>query len=390
MTEFKNIEKILIIKLRHIGDVLLTVPAIRAVRETFPRAYIAALVNKGTEEMLSGNPSLDEVIAFDRGMLKFPFYKRVKSEIQFANRIRRAGFDMAIDLTSGDRSAIYSYISGARYRIAFDPQKRGFLGKSLFYTHLGKKLEGRNHIVLQNLHLVRQFGMDTSDLSVDIHIPQNDEEFVHKILEKNGIWQKDRFIHIHPTARWLFKCWRDEYMAEIMDFCENEMGIKVVVTSGTDKKETDKINNILGMVKSSPVNLAALLTLKQLAAVSKRATVFFGVDTAPIHIAAATGTPVIALFGPTGSYDWGPWDNNYNAECGMRNAELEKTYSKQNGVRVLGKHIVIEEPIDCKPCKKGSCEGILLRECMDIIKPDRVKQAIETVILHRKNSMAVQ
>ncbi|HDZ84490.1 MAG TPA: hypothetical protein ENH45_04645, partial [Nitrospirae bacterium] len=133
--EFKDIKKILVIKFRHIGDVLLTSPAIRALKENFPEADISVIVNSGTEEVLSGLPAISELMVFDRKIKKLPVLRKYMKEVAFYKEIRSKGFDMTVDLTGGDRAALVSFISGARYRLALDPGAQGFVGKRFLYTH---------------------------------------------------------------------------------------------------------------------------------------------------------------------------------------------------------------------------------------------------------------
>jgi len=382
--EFKDIRKILVIKLRHIGDVLLTVPAIRGVRETFPSAYIAALVNKGTEEVIAGNPLLDEVIAFDRGILALPFYKRFVEEIAFVKKIREKGFDMTIDLTSGDRGAIISLASGARYRLGMD-FKKGFIGKKYMYTHLARSDERIRHTLLKNLDVVRGFGISAKNLSVDFYTSEDDKAFVREIFKINHIEEDDVIVHVHPTSRWLFKCWKDEYMAEVIGWLLDG-GIVVIVTSSPDKKEVEKAKKILSLVgsrithhprykysgggASRLIDLCGRTTIQQLGAISEASDLFFGVDSAPMHIAAAVGTPVIALFGPSGAFDWGPWDNEYSQES-------EATpYKKKNGIQTFGRHTVIQKDWECIPCGEDGCEGSKISKCLIDISADEVKGLI--------------
>jgi heptosyltransferase-3 len=352
MTEFKNIKNILVVKLRHIGDVLLTSPAFRALRENFPNAHISALVNSGTEEALAGNPLIDEVIVFDRNIKGINIIGRVERELAFLLMLRKKHFDMAIDLTSGDRAAVISFASGARYRIAYDPLGQGFKGKRYVYTHLGARNE-KQHMVLQNLDLIRQFGISTDSLAVDFHIPDEAKLFAKSIFEANGIKEDDRVVHIHPTSRWMFKCWKDEHMAEVINWLVGR-NIKVIVTSSPDKREMERAKRILSLVGDSPdsrlISLCGKTSIKQLAAISQASDLFLGVDSAPMHIAAAVGTPVVALFAMTDEVRWGPWGEG---------------------------HTVIKEFLECMPCQKGGCEGLPLRKCMEAIKPDTVKKAIE-------------
>jgi heptosyltransferase-3 len=357
ISKFKDIKKILVIKLKHIGDVLLTVPAIRALKETFSKASISVLINSGTEDVLTGNHLIDELIVFDRTIKNLSIIKRYMKEIKFLKDIRLRGFDMIVDLTGGDRSAIISIISGARYRLVNNPGKKGFFGRRSLYTHLAS-IDKQKHIALQNLDVVRQFGINTDNLDIDIFIPDEARLSIKKILEKNDIRQADKIVHVHPTSRWLFKCWKDEYMADIISWLIDR-GARVIMTSAPERKELEKAQRILSLLSSRImhdasrfINLCGKTTIKELAAISDASDLFIGVDSAPMHIASAVKTPVIALFGPTGE-EWVPYGKD---------------------------HIVISKDMPCKPCKKGSCEGIPLRECMTAIKPEDVKEAVSKIL----------
>lgn len=330
---FKDIKKILVIKLRHIGDVLLTTPVFRAFRENFPEVYIAALVNSGTEEVLSGNPFINEIITFDRYIKNMSFPNKYWKELSFLKQIRAKKFDMTIDLTSGDRAAIVSFISGARYRIAYPPNRNSLLGKRFLYTHLAQKQNGQ-HMVLRNLEIVRQLNIDTKDEKLDFFITEDARIFVRRVFEENNIpphsplskegQRECKIVHVHPTSRWLFKCWKDEYMAEVIRWLIDN-GSKVIVTSSPEKQELEKAKNILTLVvELTPPHIPPLLrgglggvidlcgktTIKQLGAISEASDLFIGVDSAPMHIASAVGTPVIALFGG-GVKSWRPWCERY-------------------------------------------------------------------------------
>jgi heptosyltransferase-3 len=369
---FKNVKKILVIKFRHIGDVLLTIPAIKALKETFPDASISVIVNSGTEDVLTGIPFINEVMVFDRSVKNMHPGKRYMKELVLLKKIRSKGFDMTVALTKGDRAAIMSFLSGARYRLAANPGKKGIIGKRYLYTHLAR-IDKQKHMVLQNLDVVGYFGITTDNKEIDFFIPRDEEFKVKKIFKQYNIKKNDHVVHVHTTSRWLFKCWKDEYIAEVVNWLINN-GLKVVVTSAPDDKELKKAKKILSLVgdrpacpesvvgdsMAEPVNLGQSLldlcgktSIKELAAISKASDLFIGIDSAPMHIAAAVGTPVIALFGPTEESLWGPFGSE---------------------------HIVISKNLSCKPCKKGMCDGIPLRECMTAIKPDDVKKAISRVL----------
>lgn len=372
---FRGIRNILVIKLRHLGDVLLTVPVFRALRENFPDARISALVNSGTEDVLKGNPLIDEILLFERTIKGLSPPRRYLNEAEFLKRLRDKGFDMTVDLTGGDRAAVISFVSGARCRLGWRP-KKGFIGKRRLYTHLSHP-DGNRHMILQNLDVVSRFGISTEDLSVNLHIPEGDRTYVRKILGMNHVKEHDTIVHIHPTSRWLFKCWKDEYMAGIMEWLLGR-NVIVIVTSSPEMREMEKAKKVLSLVGPSQglIDLCGETTIKQLGAVSEMSSLFFGVDSAPMHIAAAVGTPVIALFGPSGAFNWGPWDNE-SSRLGVRSSESWNPYVRRNGIQVFGKHTVIQRDWDCIPCGSDGCGGSKISRCLEEIPVDEVRTVIE-------------
>ncbi|MGO9379215.1 MAG: putative lipopolysaccharide heptosyltransferase III [Dissulfurispiraceae bacterium] len=372
---FSNIDSILVIKLRHIGDVLLTVPVFRALKETFPGARVSALVNAGTGDVLKGSPFVDEIIVVDRKIKLLSAGARLSMELRFLKSISKKGFDMTVDLTGGDRAAVLSFVSGAKYRIG--PKfKKGFWGKRRLYTHLATP-DRLSHTVLQNLSIVNQFGIDTDDQSVDFHPCDEDRDFIRKLFAKSGIKRGAAIVHVHPTSRWLFKCWKDEYMAEIIRWLLDK-GIVVAITSSPDKREMEKAGSTLNLIGSRDglVDLRGTTTIQQLGALSEASKLFFGVDSAPMHIAAAVGTPVVALFGPSGAFHWGPWDNRL-AQFKAKMAVSGTPYSRRNGVQSFGVNAVIQRDWACIPCGKDGCAGSKQSKCLDDIRPSEIKALIE-------------
>ncbi|TAN45400.1 MAG: putative lipopolysaccharide heptosyltransferase III [Nitrospirae bacterium] len=356
-------KKILVIKLRHIGDVLLAAPVFQALKENFPQAHLSALVNSGTEDMLRGNPLIDELTVLDRSVKKLPKVKRYLKEALFLKKIRDAGFDMTVDLTGGDRAAVISLISGARFRIGWK-DKKGFAGKQRFYTHLSEP-EHKRHTVLQNIDVVRHWGINTEDLSVDFFVPDTAASSAEDIFREAKAASSSKVVHVHPTSRWLFKCWKDEYTAQIIKWLLSK-GHTVALTSSSEKKELEKARNILSLAGAHKnlIDLCGKTSLKQLGAISEKSDLFFGVDSAPMHIAAAVGTPVVALFGPSGAFHWGPWDN-----APAKTIQLQSPYEKRNGIQVFGRHTVIQSDRDCVPCGKDGCGGSKISDCLYEITP---------------------
>jgi len=350
----EKVERILLVRLRNIGDVLLTVPTIRTFREEFPKAFISALVNAGTEEMLTGNPLLDEILVFNPEWKKMPLVQRVRKEMGFLYEVRRRRFDLAINLTEGDRGAFICLASGARNKIGVYRQDRSLFWKKRIFKHMVRIQDSRAHVVDQILEIPQSLGLNPRDKRLEVFYSREDKEFIDYLLQQEGLGPQDPLVHVHPTSRWLFKCWRDEGVARVIDELQGTGKVRVVLTSGPEKKELDKIDRILEQCLTRPLNLAGRTNLKQLAALSQRCLFFIGVDTAPMHIAAAVGTPVIALFGPSGEVSWGPWGNG---------------------------HVVIKKDLECRPCGKDGCQGSKKSRCLDEISEEEVlKEAFQFLV----------
>jgi len=359
LLENNRVERILLIRLRNIGDVLLMVPTIRAFRDAFPRAYIAALVNTGTEEMLTGNPLLNEVLLFDPCWKTLPLGKRMATQMKFVWEVRRRKFDLAINMTEGDRGAFLSLASGARVKVGMYQPGPSFWWKKRVFHRLVRIPDWKAHMVEQMLEIPRSLGLNPKDKRIEISYAPEAREFIQQTLSREGVGPQDLLVHIHPTSRWLFKCWRDEGMAKVIDSLEKKGNIRVVLTSGKEEKELRKIEGIMEHCQTRPINLAGKVTLKQLAALSDRSQLFIGVDTAPMHIAAAVGTPVLALFGPSGEFNWGPWGNG---------------------------HVVIKKDWECRPCGKDGCEGSKRSRCLEEISEEEVlKEAFQLLDQAKKS-----
>ena len=341
----RNIERILLIRLRNIGDVLLMVPTIRAFRRAFPKAFIAALVNAGTEEMLTGNPLLDEVLVFDPRWKAFPFGEHWKRELAFAGKVRKRHFDLAVNLTEGDRGDFLCLASGAPVKVGVYEKTKTLWWKKRVFDLLVKRADWKAPVVEQMLDTPRSLGLPAGDKRVEIFYSAADRERVDRLLAERGIGAEEAVVHLHPTSRWLFKCWRDEGFAAVIDRLEGSGRARAVLTAGTDGRELQKIESILRLCRTRPASLAGKISLKELAALSARSLFFIGVDTAPMHIAAAVGTPVIALFGPSGEFNWGPWGNG---------------------------HTVIKKDLECRPCGKDGCQGTKRSRCLEEISNEEV------------------
>jgi len=325
--------RILIIKFRHIGDVLLSTPLIRNLKLHYPDASINMAINEETKAMLEHNPDIDQLLLYPRNKIKnSSLLGKLILELSYAKTILSNRYDLVINLTEGDRGAILALFSKAEIRLGRQTKNR-FLQYFKPFTKAIEKMGGTKHTVEQGLKFLDLLELSTFEKKVHLYSNDRSKHKIETILTKEKI--KD-FIIIHPVSRWMFKCWDDEKFAKTIDYIELNKKKKVIITASPDQIELDRIESILKNCKSNPLNLSGLLSLDELSALISRASLFVGVDTAPMHMAAALDIPVIALFGPSNPILWGPWNN-----------ETETSeYTKKRSLQTNGKHVIIQHPDD--------------------------------------------
>jgi heptosyltransferase-3 len=354
LTFSSGVRRALFIKLRHIGDVLLATPTFRALKAAYPEVHLAVLVREGTEEMLTHNPDVDELFVLKKGASLYQEWRMVAD-------LRSRHFDLAVNMTEGDHGVLLAWLSGARHRIGLDPLGRGLLGKRLLLTHgVHRSPSDTRHKALQDLDLLAPLGVGGLESPhLEFHYLPSHAESVAELLMQEGVAPGTPYVVIHPTSRWQFKCWRDEAVAELVEILE-QRGYRVIMTAAPDASELTRVQRILGLCKTKPVLLAGKLGLKQLGALIAKAHLFVGVDSAPMHMAAALGTPVVALFGPSDYRVWGP-------------------------LSPKARIIVKTDMFPCIPCQQDGCGGSKRSECLEAIQVDEVVQAAEQLLARTKS-----
>ncbi len=330
--------RILVIKLKQPGDVLVASPVIAALKEAWPGAHLSFLVPKGTEDMLAGHPGLDQLLVVDR---------RRETWVQtwrFLRDLRRQRFDLVIELSGGDRGAFYTLLTGARERIGLAHPGQPFWQRRYCFTRLLPRPPVKMHLVEQNLEALRGLGLKPAAPRLRFFWGRQVEERVQKLLQEHGLVPRG-FVVMHPGAGWRFKCWTPAGYARVLEALERDWGLPVVLTGTRAAHEQELLNAILQECRGRPLNLAGALNLKELGALIHQARFFFGVDSAPMHLAAAVATPAVALFGPSGVYNWGPWGEG---------------------------HLVIQQDWHCVPCGRDGCEGSKISRCLTELSPEEV------------------
>lgn len=339
--EKDKIHKILVVRTDRIGEVLLNIPAIRALKQSF-NSKIFVLVNPIVKELLEGNPEIDQLLVFDEKK----WNKSIVTRVSFLWQIRKMKFDLAVILNPTKRFHILGFLAGIRFRLGYD-RKWGFL-----LTHRGedRKFQGQKHEVEYNLDLVRVIGAKTNDLHISVKVEEKDRQFVQDLLLKYGIKDEELLIAIHAHSSNPAKCWPKENFAYLADQLYSKFGAKLIIIGGV--QERGSTLKLISLMKQSPINLSGKLTLKQLAAFFQRCTLLISNDSGPVHIAAAVGTLTVVIFGRNipgvGPKRWGPWGNG---------------------------HIVLHRDPGCNLCLDRRCPYDF--KCLTLITPEEVLQAVE-------------
>ncbi len=286
-----DVNNILVIKLRYIGDVLLATPVFRALRHQYPGARISALVNAGTDEVLRRNPNFEEIFLVPRGTWK--------TQVRFFCDIRSRWFDCVIDLTDGDRSAVISFFTGASIRIGLNHERRW---RGWLYSQAVEAPYGAMHMVDYHAQALTCLGVSANVGEPELFVGEEDELAADRLLHHAGRGG-EKWVMIHPAARYWFKAWPPERFAGLSDTLV-ERGLKVVLVGHSDDQGIGEV--VQGTAKHKLISLIGQTSLLELAGLMKRCALFIGNDGGPMHMAAAVGCPVVALFGPTDPMVWGP------------------------------------------------------------------------------------
>jgi heptosyltransferase-3 len=322
--------------------VLVSAPVIAALKEAWPACHLTYLVPKGSAEMVSGHPGLDGLLVVDRSRETWG------QALGLVRELRRRRFDLVLELSGGDRGAVYTRLSGAQERLGFDHPGRPFWQRRGCFTRLLPRPPVRMHLVEQNLEALRALGLAPQARRLRFYWDEGVEHSTREILASKGL-TPGAFVVMHPGAGWRFKCWTPAGYARVLEALERDWGLSVVLTGSKAAMEQELLAAILKETRRAPFNLAGLLTLKQLGALISRARFFFGVDSAPMHLAAAVSTPAVALFGPSGVFNWGPWGEG---------------------------HLVLQKDWPCIPCGRDGCEGSKISRCLTEFEAGEVLEAM--------------
>ena len=352
------LSRVLVTKLRHHGDVLLASPVFTAMKRAAPGLEIDALVYQETAPMLEGHPAISRVHTIDRGWKKRGVITQLSSEWKLLRALRERDYDLLVHLTEHPRGLTLARLLRPRYAVTREREKRGAMWRRHFTHFYRLPARTERHVVEQNLDALRRIGVypDEADRRLVLVPGVAAVRRVDELLSAHGLAPRE-FIHVHPGSRWLFKCWPAERTAALLDLVACD-GAKIVVTGAPDDRERALVHAIVAAVRpatrASVTDLTGALALDELAALTARARAFVGVDSAPMHIAAAVGTPAVALFGPSSEIAWGPWRTPHR--------------------------VVVSDRHPCRPCGLDGCGGGKVSECLTTLPEERVHAALTALI----------
>jgi predicted lipopolysaccharide heptosyltransferase III len=311
---------ILLIQLKRIGDLILTTPAIAALREKFPGASISLVVSSAVKELLPAITGIDKVLEV-RGS--------TDDALDWI-ALSLGKFDYCLDFTRNDRSSFLTFLSGARKRITSDhPNLRTKL-RARSYNEFVEAPVGFLHTVDYHLALLKPLGIENASRAIRLQLPEQTMAKAEELLRAADVGED--FVCFHPGSARAEKFWEPKRWAEVIDWCAAETGMSCILTGGRSSMEQAQIATIKDAAKTTPVDLSAKTNLLTLAALVRKARLLVTVDSAPMHFAAAWDTPQVVLFGPTNPFHWHPRSESAIVLLGATDGPVTEFKPKQRAV----------------------------------------------------------
>ncbi len=342
MIDSQFIRKILVIKLRAIGDVLLSTIVLRNLRLSFPDAGLEFLTEPPSLDIVKHNPDVNNVLVFDRGTM---------SGIQLIRFVRSRRYDLVIDLFGNPRTAMVTRLSGARYRVGYR-----FKGRTYAYNIVVEPRGGEVHNTQFNLDALERIGIAIQDRNLYFPIAHEHESYIRAYVEsiaRKGI----PLVALNTGGGWYTKRWSLEHFAQLADRIAGTMNVAILLTWGPG--QLAEVQQVQSMAKHH-LHIPPETTLQQLGALLKRCAFVVSNDSGPMHIAAAVGTPVLGIFGPTNPLLQGPYGNSHLT---VRN-----------------------ESVKCLGCNLTACP--IAHPCMRELSVDEVYAAVQKLV--KKNNIRLE
>jgi len=340
-------KRILIVRTDKVGDVILSTPVIKALRDTYPYAYITAMIRPYTKVVLEGNPYIDELMIYDKDGKEKNWF----GSLRFAWKLRKQRFDVAVILNPSNRGNLIPFLAAIPKRIGYN-RKLGFLltDKIKDTKHMGQK-----HEIEYNLDLVRHLGIEPQDKNMFMPKMEDSENWAKDIFIKEKIGFNDELIVINPASSDKSKMWPADRYAAVADRLAGK-GYRIIILGGPgDRQITDEV---FKNMRQPAINMVGNNNISQAASLLRRCQVFISTDTGPMHLASSVGIPIVAIFGRKDKglspVRWGPMSN---------------------------KSCVLQKDPGCEKCLAHNCKKGFL--CLQAVTVDEVVQAAESLLQSR-------
>lgn len=329
--KFKNI---LLTRMKYIGDVVLTTPIIRTLREEYPEAHISYLGDAKAVSLLQHNPFLNEIIPFDFSKDSFAYQLKMYA-LMFSKK-----FDLAIDLYSNPRSALLTFATRAKMRIGGDSKSRG-----KFYTHRISDDGSLKSAIDYHYQSLKPIGIQPKYFTTEIFLTEKEKNEARNVLSTIGIDANRKIVALHPGGTWPAKLWQKEKFAELARKLITE-NVSVILTGGNN--DVEAVEYVRS--NSNAVSIGNI-SLRMISAIYSHCNALVSNDCGVVHIAVAVGTPTIGIFGPGQENIWFPYSSPHKA---------------------------LRENVPCHPCHLNVCNrtGNGFMECMKLITVEEVFTAV--------------
>lgn len=346
--ELNGKEKFLVVRTDHIGDVILSIPVVEAIKSAFPKSHVALMVSPYTKDVLNHNTSLDDVIIDDHKNT----HKGMRGFFQLMKKIRNERFEVCVLLYPTFRLALLLFLSGIKYRIGTGYRFYQMFFNRKIYQHRKKNLK---HESDYNMDMLKPMGIEPQRILPKVNLSDDEKNFGDRLFEDLGIKGDDVLLAIHPGSGNSSLNLPVKRFAQAADILIQDLKAKVILTGTEKEKELGELME--GYMRNQPINFVGQTNLRQLASLLKKADVFISNSTGPLHLSAALSTPTVAIFCPiftAGPIRWGP--------CGEDNE-------------------IIMPPVPfCTKCRPKTCPYY---DCMEKIKAEEIVRRVN-LILERK------
>jgi len=337
---------ILLVQLGDIGDVVLTFPAIQALKETFPEKKLVVCVRDKAEDLVKDCPWLDGVVSIGKGQRNF--FAEAIHQFNFFRALRRCGFGVAVELRTGTRGAILTFLSGAPWRIGRFADDGKLWRNRLFTELVDPADELKQYAAEHSLNIIRPLNVNIRNRIPRIVVSDQRKREALALFEKEGMAADRAVFAIHPFSLWKFKEWEIDQWVLLADDLVERFQCHVIITGSPEERV--RAREIQERSKSGVFNLAGRTAIGLLPAVMQACRFFIGVDTAALHIAAAVGTPTIGIFGPSSPVCWAPRGEG---------------------------HYVVSKRMACVPCRNKGCQDSEISLCLRELSYIEVKEKLE-------------